>query len=125
MLHLTFLSIYRIHAPDKEAAVSVKLHKKIIGAAAAVLLGCSMFFSILYIAHELNHECEHEPCNAHHEECPVCALLQVSAAVMLGFSAAVVLVVLTRFVKPLKSVSYVRAFFAHDTPISRKIKLTT
>ena len=124
MLHLTFLSIYRIHAPDKEADVSVKLHKKIIGAAAAVLLGCSMFFSILYIAHELNHKCEHERCNAHHEECPVCALLQVSAAVLLGFSAAVVLVVLTRFVKPLKSVSYVRAFFTHDTPISRKIKLT-
>lgn len=124
MLHLTFLSIYRIHAPDKEADVSVKLHKKIIGAAAAALLGCSMFFSILYIAHELNHKCPHEHCHAHHEECPVCALLQVSAAVMLGFSAAVVLVVRTRFVKPLKSVSYVRAFFAHDTLISRKIKLT-
>ena len=105
--------------------MSVKLHKKIIGAAAAALLGCSMFFSILYIAHELNHECPHEHCHGHHdEECPVCALLQVSAAVMLGFSAAVVLVVRTRFVKPLKSVSYVRAFFAHDTLISRKIKLT-
>ncbi|MGP1457747.1 MAG: hypothetical protein ACTTKL_00320 [Treponema sp.] len=106
--------------------MSVKLHKKIVGAAAAALFGLSMFFSIIYIAHELNHDCCHGHCRAHHdEECPVCALLQVSAAVMLGFSLAAVFVVRAQFLKPLKSVSYVRAFFAHDTLISWKTKLST
>ena len=44
---------------------------------------------------------------------------------MLGFSFGAAFIMRSRFVKPLKSVSYVRAFFAHDTLISRKTKLST
>lgn len=103
----------------------VKLHKKIVGTAAAVLFVCSMFFSIIYLAHELNHECCHDHCHDHHEECPICALLQASSAIILGFAFSFVIAVVSQTVKPLKSVFYVRAFFAHDTLISRKIKLTS
>ena|GEM_PF-5238786 len=103
----------------------LKLHKKIVGTAAAALFIASMFFSIIYLAHELNHECCHGHCRDHHDECPVCALLQASAAIILGFAFSFAVAAISQTVKPLKSVFYVRTFFAHDTLISRKIKLTT